>query len=89
MEWNMTMKQKFLLGPALGAAALALSVGTASAFIACSGNVCWHATERYSYPAESRVIVHEDSWKWGPSERFSWREHEGRGYWNGDRWTEW
>jgi hypothetical protein len=25
--------------------------------------------------------------EWG--EHFSWREHEGRGYWRGDRWTEW
>jgi hypothetical protein len=31
-----------------------------------------------SYPAESKVIIHEDNWKWGPSERFSWREHDGR-----------
>ena len=38
---------------------------------------------------EARVIVHPDSWRWGPSERFSWREHEGRGYWRSDDWVEW
>jgi hypothetical protein len=41
------------------------------------------------YPSESRVVVHKDDWKWGPSEKYSWREHEGRGYWKGDSWTDW
>ena len=36
-----------------------------------------------------RVIVHEDNWKWGPEEKFSFREHEGRGYWRDDKWTNW
>jgi hypothetical protein len=40
------------------------------------------------YPSESRVVVHKDDWKWGPSEKYSWREHEGRGYWKGDSWTD-
>jgi hypothetical protein len=79
---------KFVLGTILGAAALTLSMASASAYIACSGNACWHVKERLSYPADSKVIVHEDSWKWGPSERFSWREHEGRGYWKGDIWAD-
>lgn len=52
-----------------GAAILALSSVTASAYIACSGNACWHVKERITYPAESRVVVHEDNWRWGPSER--------------------
>src|SRR5471030_1447128 len=51
--------------------------------------VCWHTQSTYEYPKESRVIVHEDSWKWGPSEKYSFREHEGRGYWKGDSWTDW
>jgi len=33
------------------------------------------------------VIIHEDDWRAGPGITF--REHEGRGYWSGDRWTEW
>jgi hypothetical protein len=61
----------------------------ASAAIVCSGNVCWHTHEAYDYPPDSKVIVHEDNWKWGPTERFSFREHEGRGYWHGDKWTTW
>lgn len=36
-----------------------------------------------------RVVVHEDDWKWGPSEKYTFREHEGRGYWRGDTWTTW
>jgi hypothetical protein len=78
---------KPLLGAAMSVAVLAFSAVGASAAIVCSGNVCWHTQERYEYPPSSRVIIHEDNWKWGPSEHFSWREHEGRGYWSGDRWT--
>ena len=57
------------------------------AAIVCSGNVCWHTDERYEYPATAGVVVHEDTWKSGPSVTF--REHEGRGYWRGDSWTAW
>jgi transposase len=61
----------------------------ASAGIACVGLVCWHVQDTYEYPSESRVVVHKDDWKWGPSEKYSWREHEVRGYWKGDSWTDW
>jgi hypothetical protein len=77
---------KVLLGATAGAAILASSVITASAAIVCSGNVCWHVQERYSYPPSAGVVVHEDDWKAGPDIRF--REHEGRGYWKGDTWTD-
>ena len=80
---------KTLLGATVGMGLLAMSAVSASAAIVCSGNVCWHTHETYTYPSESRVIVHPDSWRWGPSERFTWREHEGRGYWRGDNWVEW
>ena len=82
----MTRATKTLLGTAIGAAALALSAAGASAEIACSGNVCWHVKERYTYPRESKVIIREDRWKPGPSIRF--REHEGRGYWRGGAWVD-
>ena len=84
----MTPFGKSLLGSLIGAGVLALSAATASAAVVCSGNVCWHTHETYEYPAESRVIVHPDNWRWGPSERYTWREHEGRGYWRDDRWIE-
>lgn len=85
----MTSVGKTLLGAAMGAGVLVFSVVNASAAIVCSGNVCWHTHESYDYPAGARVIVHPDDWRWGPEEHFAWREHEGRGYWRGDRWTNW
>ena len=78
-----------LASAAIGAALLAGSAVNASAAIACSGRVCWHTHEAFTYPSEARVVVHEDNWRWGPREHFRFREHEGRGYWRGDRWMEW
>jgi hypothetical protein len=71
------------------AALLTVSTTGASAAIVCSGDVCWHTHEAYTYPPEAKVIVHEDNWRWGPSEKYTFREHEGRGYWSGSRWTVW
>ena len=78
---------KVLLGAAAGAAILASSAVTASAAIVCSGNVCWHVHERYDYPPAAGVVIHEDDWRAGPGITF--REHEGRGYWRGERWEDW
>ncbi len=72
----------------VGVGMLAASSMAASAAIVCSGNVCWHTHERYQYPAESKVIIHEDNWRAGPQEKYTFREHEGRGYWKGDSWVE-
>jgi hypothetical protein len=44
------------------------------------------ATERYTYPPYAGVVIHEDDWRAAPGITF--REHEGRGYWHGDRWTD-
>jgi hypothetical protein len=76
-----------LLRAALGTGLLAITSVSASAAIVCQGNVCWHAHERYVYPPAASVVVHEDTWRAGPSIKF--REHEGRGYWRGDTWTSW
>ena len=78
-----------LASAAAGVALLAGSAVSASAAIACTGDVCWHTHEHYTYPPESKVIIHEDNWRWGPNEHYTFREHEGRGYWHGDHWTEW
>ena len=69
---------KTLLGTVMGASVLALTMASASAAIVCSGNVCWHVKESHQYPADARVTMHEDSWKWGPSDKYQWREREGR-----------
>jgi hypothetical protein len=83
---NMTRATKTLLGTAIGAVAMALSGASASADVVCSGNTCWHVKDKYTYPAESQVIVREDTWKPGPAIKF--REREGRGYWKGDAWVD-
>lgn len=85
----MTKLGKTLIGAALGGGVLALSGMSASAAIVCNGDVCWHTQSTYEYPGDARVVVHPDTWRWGPSEHFSWREHEGRGYWHGEKWMEW
>jgi hypothetical protein len=81
------MRKALLTAVVVGAGALALSSLSASAAIVCTGDVCWHSHETYTYPPEARVTVHEDAWRAGPDIRF--REHEGRGYWRGDSWTNW
>jgi hypothetical protein len=73
----------------IGAAMLAASTISASAEIACAGPVCWHVKERHVYPPDARVVIHEDSWRWRPEEKYEWREHEGRGYWRDNKWVEW
>ena len=85
----MTLWKKALLGTTLGAGALALSLASASAMIVCSGNVCWHVKEKHEYPPEAGVRIYGDDWKWGPNEKYEWREHEGRGYWHEGRWRTW
>jgi len=85
----MNLITKTLTGAVLGAGILAGSSISAFAAIVCSGNVCWHTHERYTYPPNAGVIIHEDNWRWGPSEHFTFREHEGRGYWRGDDWVNW
>jgi hypothetical protein len=86
-RWNMRTVAKTLLAGALGAGALAFMSAGASAAVACSGNVCWHTHGTYNYPTRAHVVVHPEDWRWGP--HVTIREHEGRGYWRGDRWVGW
>jgi hypothetical protein len=70
-----------------GASALALSAGSASAAIVCNGEgACWHVRNHYAYPPAYGLVVHPDNWRWGPRERYVWREHPGRGYWRNGVW---
>jgi hypothetical protein len=82
------MISKILIGAAMGMAVAALPMTNAAAEIVCSGDTCWHTHERYEYPADARIVVHPDNWRWGSSEHYTWREHEGRGYWRDQRWIE-
>jgi hypothetical protein len=78
---------KLLIAAVMGAGIAAFSASSALAYVACSGNTCWHVKERYKYPARSKVIIHEDNWT--PSAGVTFKEHEGRGYWRGGVWTSW
>ena len=84
-----SLGKSLLLGAAMGAGVIAFSTMPASAEIVCSGDVCWHVHGHYEYPGGARVIVHPDNWRWGPREHFRFREHEGRGYWRGEKWIAW
>ncbi len=66
----MKLLTKTLAGAAIGAGLLAASAVNASAAIACSGNVCWHTHEVYAYPPQAKIIVHDDGWKWAPSDHY-------------------
>jgi len=79
---------KYLFAAAAGAVLLTSSAVSAAAAYACNGNVCWTVKEKYSYPAEAKIVVREESWKPGPG--ITIREHgAGRGYYVGSEWRTW
>ena len=49
-----------------------LGGGMHRAAYAGNGNVCWLVKEKYSYPAESKIIIREETWK--PSADITIRE---------------
>ena len=80
--------QKVFIGALTVVGILAFSAATASAAYVCSGDVCWISKEKYTYPAEAKVIVREESWK--PTASVTVRESgAGRGYYKGSVWTTW
>ena len=80
--------KKCFVAAAASAALLSFSAVSASAAYACNGNVCWVVKEKYDYPKESKVVVHEESWK--PSADITIREgRPGRGYYVGTEWKTW
>jgi len=71
----------------LGAGALALASGGASAEIVCNHDGdCWHVHEHYSYQPSFGLTIHDDNWRWRDSDHYRWHEHDGRGYWKGGVW---
>jgi hypothetical protein len=79
---------KYLVTTAAGAVLLAFSAVSASAAYACVGNVCWMTKEKYSYPADAKVVIREETWK--PSADITIREPgAGRGYYVGSTWRTW
>ncbi len=83
----MKLPFKIALTALLGLGAATASIPSASAAIACNAEgQCWHVRRPYAYPPAYGVVVHPDNWRWGPGERFAWREHTGRGYWRNGVW---
>ncbi|THD49604.1 MAG: hypothetical protein E7774_00975 [Bradyrhizobium sp.] len=81
------MTTKGLLLALVGAGALALSAQSASARIVCNASGdCWHTQGDAQFKPELKLTVHPDDWKWKESEHNRWREHDGRGYWQGGEW---
>jgi hypothetical protein len=73
----------------LAAWSVALSAIPASSAIVCNTEGdCWHTTTMYQYRPAFGLTIHPDDWRWRETENYRWREHEGRGYWRGDRWEE-
>jgi hypothetical protein len=60
--------------------------GPSSVVVCNEAGYCWHSAERYDYPPNANVAVHPYNWRWNEGDRFAWREHTGRGYWQGDEW---
>lgn len=78
------------LAAVVAAGILATTSTVASAAIVCNREgECWHVKHRYAYRPEFGLVIHPDGWRWRDGERFVWREHEGRGYWDHGRWHNW
>jgi hypothetical protein len=78
---------KNVVSAVLGIVAVLALTGTASAAVVCNAEGdCWHVKEKYDYRPEYGVTVYGDDWKWNDDNKYRWREHEGRGYWNKNVW---
>ena len=80
----MTMTKAFL-----ATLSLVVMATSASAEVVCNREGdCWHVTEHAWIRPEHGLIIHPDNWRWKEGERHAWREHDGRGYWQGGAWKE-
>jgi hypothetical protein len=75
---------------ALVSVGIIATAGSASARVVCNEDGdCWHNRDVQVFPPALGLTVHEDdNWKWGEGEKHHWREHEGKGYWKGDKWRD-
>lgn len=84
----MTRLKKLALTVLVAGGALAGMATAAEARIVCNNaGYCWHVRNTYAYRPEYGLVVHEDNWRWGPNEHYTWREHRGRGYWRDGAWV--
>jgi len=74
----------------IGVSALAFTASEASAAIACNRwGECWRVSRTWSFPASAGIVIHPDSWRWGPGgRRMRWRSARGgRGFWRNGIWV--
>jgi hypothetical protein len=77
---------KLVSAALLGAAAVAITATSASAYVVCNREgECWHTAHPFRYPPNT-VYIHPDGWAWGVNDHYRWHEHHGRGYWRGGVW---
>ena len=78
---------KFAVAALLAVSGVSMAATAASAAVVCNAEgACWHTKRAYNYHPEYGVTVHENNWKWGEKEHYTWREHAGRGYWRNGVW---
>jgi hypothetical protein len=84
----MPFLNKKALGVAVVATSLAASATCANAYVVCNQTgFCWHAHDRYDYPASAGVVIHDDGWVFDRPGYYHWaRDHAGRGYWAHGHW---
>ena len=72
----------------LGAAALAMTAGTASAAVACNDDGdCWRVRGRPAYDPGVQLRIYEDNWKGERGFKFRWRAPgRGHGYYRKGTW---
>ena len=78
------------LGMALmGAAALAITAGSASAAVVCNDEGdCWRERGRPAYGPGVQLRIYDDNWK-GDGVKVRWREPgRGHGYYRNGAWVE-
>jgi hypothetical protein len=74
----------------IGAAALTLTAGAASAAVVCNDEGdCWRVQEQRSYEPSLKLRVMPDNWKWKEGEKYRWRDAgRGHGYYRNGVWIE-
>ncbi|HEY1880678.1 MAG TPA: hypothetical protein VGG68_12165 [Caulobacteraceae bacterium] len=79
--------KKIVSSALFGLAAAVIVAPAANAAIVCNAEgECWHTHKTYEYKPEFGVTVYPDTWKWGDTDHYRWREHSGRGYWSKGVW---
>jgi hypothetical protein len=80
--------QATVTGAPKGTAPVTIEGYGPSSAIVCdqAGTTCWHSVDRYDYPPNAAVVVHPYDWQGDNGANYAWKEHPGRGYWQGSDW---